>query len=93
MAVVEKSEGKAREVSLRDANQNFAKLIREVEAGEEVVITRRGEAVARMVPVRGKRRVLTPEQEAARQRVLELMEEGVDLGGYRFRRDDAYEDI
>lgn len=83
----------AKEVSLRDANQGFTKLIREVEAGQEVVITRRGQAVARVVPIRSRKRVLTPEQEAARQRTLERMKKGIDLGGYKFRREDAYEDI
>jgi prevent-host-death family protein len=38
-------------VSARDANQSFSKLLAEVEAGREVIITRRGEAVARMVPI------------------------------------------
>jgi prevent-host-death family protein len=54
-------------VTLRDANQNFAKYVREVEAGEEIVITRRGEPVAKLSAVSG-RRVLTPEQEAALER-------------------------
>ena len=54
-------------ISLREANQAFARCIREVEAGEEYVITRKGEPVARLVPVSG-HRVLTPEQEAARAR-------------------------
>ena len=51
-------------ITLREANQAFSRCIREVEAGEEITITRRGEPVARIVPVR-RERVLTPEQEAA----------------------------
>ena len=47
-------------VTLRDANQNFAKYVREVQAGEEIVITRRGEPVAKLLPV-SRKRVLTPE--------------------------------
>lgn len=71
-----------REVAIRDANQGFAKLIREVEAGQEVVITRRGRPVARIEPIRGGRRVLTPEQEAAWARIQERMREHpIDLGG------------
>ena len=46
-------------ITLREANQVFARCIREVEAGEEFVITRKGEPVARLVPIPG-RRVLTP---------------------------------
>ena len=33
-------------LTLRDANQSFARCIREVEAGEEIVITRNGTPVA-----------------------------------------------
>jgi prevent-host-death family protein len=55
----------AKTVTLRDANQNFAKYIREVEAGEEIAVTRRGEVVAKIVPAKPALRVLTPEQEEA----------------------------
>jgi prevent-host-death family protein len=51
-------------ISLREANQRFARCIREVEAGAEYVITRNGRPVARLVPVGG-RRNLTAAQEAA----------------------------
>jgi len=54
-------------ISPREANQAFSRCIREVEAGEEITITRRGQPVARLVPV-GRKRVLTPEQEAALDR-------------------------
>ena len=66
-------------IGLREANQAFSRCIREVEAGEEFVITRKGQAVARIVPVRQKR-VLTPEQQAARARGRARMEQGWDLG-------------
>ena len=48
-----------RTLTLRDANQSFARCIREVEAGEDFVITRNGTPVARLSPV-NTRRVLTP---------------------------------
>jgi len=56
------------------------------------VITRRGKPVARLVPVEPGRRVLTPEQQEIRQQVLERMRQGWDLGGYKFSRDELYED-
>ena len=62
-------------LTLREANQAFSRCIREVEAGEEITITRRGEPVARIVPVR-RERVLTPEQEAALERTRQRMEKG-----------------
>ena len=39
----------SRTISLREANQTFARCIREVEGGAEYVITRNGEPVARLV--------------------------------------------
>jgi prevent-host-death family protein len=38
-------------VSLSDAKRQLAKLVRRAEAGDEVVLTRRGQAVARLVQV------------------------------------------
>lgn len=37
-------------ISLRDANQNFSRLIAAVERGEAFCITRRGQEVARLTP-------------------------------------------
>ena len=37
-------------ISLRDANQNFSRLIAAVERGEAFRITRRGQEVARLIP-------------------------------------------
>lgn len=42
---------KHRNVSLREANQNFSRLIAAVEQGEAFSITRRGQEVARLLPV------------------------------------------
>ena len=75
----------ATKISLRDANQRFAKLVREVESGREFVITRRGEAVARIVPA-VQRRVLTAEQEAARRRSTARLSKGWALGLDRIDR-------
>jgi len=77
-------------VSLREANQSFARCIREVEAGEEFVITRNGKPVARLLPVSG-RRVLTPEQEAAWARTKRRMEEGWNVGAGPIDRDSLRE--
>ena len=69
-----------KQVALRDANQRFAQYVRAVERGEAFVITRRGRPVARLVPIEAGKRVLTPEQQAIRQRLLERMRRGIDLG-------------
>jgi prevent-host-death family protein len=77
-------------VTLREANQTFARCIRAVEAGEEFVITRNGKPVARLSPVSG-RRVLTPEQEAAWQRLEAAMEKGWNIGAGRLDRAALHE--
>jgi prevent-host-death family protein len=38
-------------LGLREANQDFARLVRAVRAGEEVVLLDRGRPIARVVPV------------------------------------------
>lgn len=79
-----------RVVSLREANQGFARCVREVEAGEEYVITRNGVPVARLVPIVG-RRVLSPAQEAALARTHARMEKGWPLGAGALDRDELHE--
>lgn len=76
-------------VSARDANQSFSKLLAAVEAGEEVVITKRGVAVARMLPVR--RPLQGAAREEAIKRMVERMRVGLPLGGRRFTRDEMHE--
>ncbi len=81
----------AETVSSREANQQFAKLLRDVEAGKEFVITRNGVPVARLSPaMRSGERVLTPDQERAHRRMMELLERGMDLGGEKFDREALY---
>jgi prevent-host-death family protein len=74
-----------RRVTLREANQGLARVVREVEAGKDFVITRNGSPFARLAPVSGKR-VLTPEQEVARVRTLARMTEGWNLADQPFDR-------
>ena len=69
-----------REVTLREANQNFSACVAEVEAGERLVLTRRGRPVAQLIPFREKAKP-DPKQEAAWQEMLEIMKAGLDWGG------------
>ncbi len=68
------------QISLREANQHLSRYIKTVEQGEELVITRRGKPVARLVPVATKRE-LSPEQLEALVRTRDRMRRGRDLGG------------
>lgn len=76
--------------TLRDANQTFARRIREVEAGEEIVITRNGTPVARLSPV-SRRRVLTPVQQAAWERLEAAMDAGWAIAAGPLDRDALHE--
>lgn len=52
-------------ITAREANHHFSRILDEVAGGREYVVTRKGIAVARIVPERSAdgRRVLTAEQE------------------------------
>jgi prevent-host-death family protein len=76
-------------ISLRDANQQFAEIVRQVESGQTYIVTRRGQPVARIEPV-SKKRKLTPAQEAAWKRLRRVMEKGFNLGGEAPSRDELY---
>jgi prevent-host-death family protein len=65
-------------ITAHGADHNFSRVLREVEAGKEFVVTRDGVPVARIVPERlpdGTRK-LTAEQEAALASMLELFHTG-----------------
>ena len=79
-----------RTITLRDARQGFAKYVREVEAGEEFLITRKGTPVARLVPVEA-RTGLSPRRAAALARTLARVEAGWDIDAGPFDRDALHE--
>jgi prevent-host-death family protein len=55
------------QVSVTDAKGTLTELVRRSEAGEEIVLTRHGEPVARLVPVKP-----VPDR-AARRKILESL--------------------
>ncbi len=78
------------QIGIREANQNLSRYIAAVERGDEVIITRRGRPVARLMPV-PKKRQLTPEQKAARKRMRTAMAHGYRLGGGPIDRETLHE--
>ncbi|WP_296899652.1 type II toxin-antitoxin system Phd/YefM family antitoxin [Thiohalocapsa sp.] len=77
-------------VSARDANQHLSRYLERVEQGAEIIITRRGTPIARLLPVeRGPR--LSDAQRAARERLRERMDRGYALGGARVARETLHE--
>jgi prevent-host-death family protein len=77
-------------VSLREANQGFARYVRAAEAGQAFVITRNGTPVARLAPV-GRGRELTAEQRAALARTHARMERRWQLEAGPIDRDALHE--
>ena len=75
---------------MREANQAFARCVRDVEAGEEFLITRNGVPVARLVAAPGKR-TLTLTQQAAWERTRERMKTGWPIGAGKIDRDELHE--
>src|SRR6266481_3689145 len=73
-----------RSVTAREANQAFSRILKEAEAGEPVVITRRGQPVAIIAPYRA---ADAQEREHAIEHIVALMRRGLPIGGRRFTRD------
>jgi prevent-host-death family protein len=84
-----------RKINLREANQRFSQLVREVqETGEPVSVYRRGEPAVEIHPSakKGVARVLTPGQEAALSAMLETARKfGRKSVGRKMSRDEMHE--
>jgi prevent-host-death family protein len=74
-------------ISAREANQRFSQILGQAAAGEEIVITRRGVPVARLIPVGPGD--ATRDRGAAIERLMGLLD--VSLGGGRVDRDSLYD--
>ena len=72
------------------ANQEFSRLIRRVEHGEGVLITRRGRPIAKLVPHTADKSA-DPEWAAAYERMMAQLEQGASLGGLKIRREDIHD--
>ena len=60
-----------KEIGIKQARQTLPELIDQIEAGEEIVLTRRGKVVARLIPAPRETKTLPPLKEF-RQRVAQL---------------------
>jgi prevent-host-death family protein len=81
-------------ITARDANHHFARILREVEAGKEFVVTRNGVPVARILPepASSGTRKLTPEQEKALEESMAWARRGWPLGIERLDREAIYDE-
>lgn len=71
-----------KEIGSFEAKNTLSALLDLAESGEEIIITRHGKEVARLVPPRG-----TVSLDAARQAAqrIRAMSEGVTLGGHNIK--------
>jgi antitoxin (DNA-binding transcriptional repressor) of toxin-antitoxin stability system len=72
------------------ANQEFSKLIKEVEDGEAFLITRRGRPIAKLVPHTADK-ANDPDWAEAYRRMMARLEEGASLGGLTVVREELYD--
>jgi len=85
-----------KQINLREANQEFSRLVREIErTGERVLVLRNGKPAVEIVPSAERRAVRsrTPEQERAIRAFLKLARSkpGDSSGDRRWTRDELHE--
>lgn len=78
-----------KKVTAREANQAFSKLLRAAAEGEEVVITRRGTPVAKLVSASGSDE--SAHRKAAIKALVTLLRKGLHLGGLKATRQESHE--
>lgn len=76
-------------VTAREANQHFSEILGRATDGEAVIITRRGEPVAQLIPYASK--LLDETRAGAWDRLLAQLESGISLGGGKFDREALYD--
>jgi prevent-host-death family protein len=77
-------------ISIREANQHLSRYVDAIRDGGEIVITRRGKPVAKLIGIK-ESGGLTEAQQSARKRTLARMQKGYSLGGELSPRDALHE--
>ena len=77
------------EVGIFEAKNKLSELVDRAEAGEELIITRRGKPVAKLVPIKAARDVARARR--AGQRIRELAKE-MNLGPFNWEEWKKYRD-
>ena len=77
-------------ISIREANQHLSRYVDAIQDGGEIVITRRGKPVAKLIGIK-EANELTRAQKDARNRTLVRMQKGYSLGGHVIQRDALHE--
>ena len=85
-----------RSVTATEANRDFSKLLRDVAAGETVIVTSHGRPVAKLAPVDPADAVPSAEEQARRKKAWKEItarlrsQPALNLG--RFNRDELYDE-
>ncbi len=80
-------------INLREANQQFSKLVREIEeTGEPVIVLRNGKPAIRLSSVEEHGHKLTREQEAAKARLMDPAMDFTLPNNWKFDREEIYEE-
>ncbi len=79
-----------RHVSLREANQNFSSCVAEVEAGNSLILVRRGKPVARIVPFAAEQPA-TSNTKPPSKKLAAFLKEGHNLKGAKVDRESLYD--
>lgn len=74
-----------------DANRHFSKILRDVKAGETVLVTSRGEPVAQIIPFVDQAKVKA-ERKLAWQALFNRLDSQPAMNLGRFNRDELYDD-
>ena len=74
-------------ISSADANRHFSAVLRDVSAGEEVVVVSRGKPVAKIVAVQAGDQA----RAAAKSALLKRLRSQPAAGARNWKRDDLYE--
>jgi antitoxin (DNA-binding transcriptional repressor) of toxin-antitoxin stability system len=78
-----------RQVQLSEVEQQFAALVSEAEAGQSLTILRGDKPVAQIIPFPVE--ATKAERAAARERLIALMDRGVETGTTWNGRDELYD--
>lgn len=77
-------------INLREANQNLSRYINELSEQDELIITKHGKPVARLLPIQ-EEEALPLEKQAALKRLRERSKKNWHLGGQGVDRNSLYE--
>jgi prevent-host-death family protein len=78
-------------ISAAEANRQFSKILRAVEAGESFTVTSHGRPVARICPIEEDEQQIQARRNAALDRLLEGLKQQPTVNAGKWTRDELYE--